>query len=193
MAKFTKFSIDSNGDLVYRSNGNLARNVTNINPRTRQAGNTVYSTKTGRKVGNVGKATAKEQRTIDKKAKRRLREREKVAQRETIEYARNLTEKGEWESIAFTKKLNDAFRDQPHEYNAFGEKYFIDIESQRAQNFASTLNRMVDSNVISIDDANEYWDAYKNGDKDIRSELWREIDGLADEYGLPPSDPITIF
>lgn len=192
--KFTKYAIDKNGDLVYRSNGNLARNATLYNPRTGQKGTTVYSTVTNRKIGTVGKANAKEQKIIDKKAKRRAREREDRAYQNAIDYAGDFTNR-EWENMAIMKKANDMYRtDETHIFRASDDEnqtYLITVENQRMQNFASTLNRMVDNGYMSVDDANDLWEKYQYGDIDERSDLWRYLDGLADEYGLPPSDPIT--
>jgi hypothetical protein len=183
---FTKFGM-IDGIIVYRSTGQIAKGVTNINPRTGKAGNTVY--RNGRKVGTIGKGTAKEQQRIKEQA----RKRETKAVKETIKNQGDIVPKGDWESIAFTKKLNDSLRVAPYEMRGYGEHYFITVESQRMQNFASTLNRMVDNGYISVDDANDYWNSYVNGDSDLRSDLWREMDQLSDEYGLPPSDPIDIF
>ena len=64
MAKFTKFGLSSSGELVYRSSGRLAPSSYTVR------GSTVYG-KDGRKVGQIGKGTAKEQRTIRNASTRR--------------------------------------------------------------------------------------------------------------------------
>ena len=63
MAKFIKFGLSSSGELVYRSTGKLAPSSYTVR------GTTVYSQ--GRKVGQIGKGTAKEQKTIRRAQTRR--------------------------------------------------------------------------------------------------------------------------
>ena len=64
MAKFTKFGISPKGELVYRSSGKLAPSQYTVR------GSTVYGSD-GRKVGQIGKGTSKEQRTIRRAQTRR--------------------------------------------------------------------------------------------------------------------------
>ena len=63
MAKFTKFGLSPSGELVYRSTGKLAPSSYTVR------GSTVYSK--GRKIGQIGKGTSKEQRTIRRAQARR--------------------------------------------------------------------------------------------------------------------------
>ena len=63
MAKFTKFGLSPSGELVYRSTGKLAPSSYTVRGRT------VY--KNGRKVGQIGKGTTKEQKTIRRAQTRR--------------------------------------------------------------------------------------------------------------------------
>lgn len=64
MAKFIKFGLSSSGELVYRSTGRLAPSSYTVR------GSTVYG-KDGRKVGQIGKGTKKEQTTIRRASTRR--------------------------------------------------------------------------------------------------------------------------
>lgn len=64
MAKFTKFGLSNTGELVYRSSGKLAPSSYTVR------GSTVYG-KDGRKVGQIGKGTKKEQATIRRASTRR--------------------------------------------------------------------------------------------------------------------------
>lgn len=66
MAKFVKFGLSSSGELVYRSTGRLAPSDYTVR------GSTVYG-RDGRKVGQIGKGTKKEQTTI-RRAQTRRRE-----------------------------------------------------------------------------------------------------------------------
>lgn len=82
MVSYVKFAYNQYGSLVYRSSGKLAKETYQVR------GNTVYGpvkgadgTTTYRKIGTVGKGTAKERKTIEKAARTRVRSvrREKVA------------------------------------------------------------------------------------------------------------------
>lgn len=64
MAKFVKFGLTSSGELVYRSTGRLAPSDYTVR------GSTVYG-RDGRKVGQIGKGTKKEQTTIRRAQTRR--------------------------------------------------------------------------------------------------------------------------
>lgn len=64
MAKFTKFGLSNTGELVYRSSGRLAPSSYTVR------GSTVYG-KDGRKIGQIGKGTKKEQTTIRRASTRR--------------------------------------------------------------------------------------------------------------------------
>lgn len=64
MAKFIKFGLSSSGELVYRSTGRLAPSSYTVR------GSTVYG-KDGRKVGQIGKGTKKEQTAIRRASTRR--------------------------------------------------------------------------------------------------------------------------
>ena len=64
MAKFTKFGLSNTGELVYRSSGKLAPSSYTVR------GSTVYG-KDGRKIGQIGKGTKKEQATIRRASTRR--------------------------------------------------------------------------------------------------------------------------
>lgn len=64
MAKFTKFGLSSSGELVYRSTGKLAPSSYTVR------GSTVYGAD-GRKIGQIGKGTKKEQTTIRRAQTRR--------------------------------------------------------------------------------------------------------------------------
>lgn len=64
MAKYTKFGLSSSGELVYRSTGKLAPSSYTVR------GSTVYGTD-GRKIGQIGKGTKKEQTTIRRAQTRR--------------------------------------------------------------------------------------------------------------------------
>ena len=74
MAKFVSFAYNQYGSLVYRSTGKLApesytvRGNTVYHPVKDQQGNISY-----RKIGNIGKGTAKERRTITRTAERRVK------------------------------------------------------------------------------------------------------------------------
>ena len=61
MASFTKFGWNQYGELVYRNTGRVAPESYTVK------GNTVYG-KNGRKIGQIGKGTAKQQATIRKAA-----------------------------------------------------------------------------------------------------------------------------
>ena len=61
MAKFTKFGWNQYGELVYRNTGRAAPETYKVR------GNTVYGND-GRKIGQIGKGTAKQQATIRKAA-----------------------------------------------------------------------------------------------------------------------------
>lgn len=75
MAKFIKFAYNQYGSLVYRSTGKLAEEGYTVR------GNTVYG-KNGRKIGNVGKGTATEQKRIKRVGEARVRSlrRQKVSE-----------------------------------------------------------------------------------------------------------------
>ena len=64
MAKFTKFGLSPTGELVYRSSGKLAPSSYTVR------GSTVYG-KDGRKIGQIGKGTAKERTAIRRASTRR--------------------------------------------------------------------------------------------------------------------------
>ena len=61
MAKFTKFGWNQYGELVYRNTGRVAPETYTVR------GSTVYGNN-GRKIGQIGKGTAKQQATIRKAA-----------------------------------------------------------------------------------------------------------------------------
>ena len=74
MSKYRLFAYNQYGSLVYRSTGKLAPESYTVR------GNTVYGAN-GRKIGNVGKGTAKERRTVESAARSRVRSvrRQKIA------------------------------------------------------------------------------------------------------------------
>ena len=195
MPKAIKFGIAKSGTLVYRSSGNAYRGEYTL----KESSNgriTVYG-KDGRKIGTVGKGTAKEQKLIadkdrrnfSKRKKANLERRKKADLKAGLGWASDVGESYSTESFqawSEAKRANDFFpRDS-------WKKFEISFEDQRKMNFGSALQGAVEEGKIDINYANEMWEKYKAAPSGVRwdetrNDLWDQLMVKFDEVGYIPS------
>ena len=182
MAKNIKFAFAPSGVLVYRANGKMYNGRYTL----RVGSNGVYTVygNDGRKIGTVGKGTAKERRVIEEMDRRnrarRIKSHEKKLEtwgKADIEKAKKSGALSDWLKAYMTTK--DVPRDT-------WKKYTITYAQQSKMNYAKILSDLVRKGAISEVDANEKWnkmsetsDFSNDVDDDVRSKLWEE---LRDEY-----------
>lgn len=168
MAKFTKFSIAPDGRLVYRSTGNVVplKNGYTIK------GTTVYN-KQGRKVGQIGKGSKTQQKTIKKKAETRAKKAERKAMKDVIsQYEDDIRD------FAKVKQKWAGYMDEYHNYAKMDLEHRLKVTRRETskQNFAMALDDLVKGGSITPDDANELWDAYCSCDTETEEkELWEDV------------------
>lgn len=157
MAKFTKFAIAPSGLLVYRSTGKKA--PTNYIVKNK----TVYHK--GRKIGNVGKGTIKEQKNIARIDKKR-----KIVKPRIIKQPHDFT----FSEFAEIKKI------QPY----IKEPAIINVDQQSLINYSSAINSAVESGFISKEEGNDLLNEFRNSNRDERAELWDSLEGFYEEIGF---------
>ena len=185
MAKYIKFAIAESGALVYRSNGNMYRGAYT----TRTSSNGIISVYggNGRKIGTVGKPTAKERKLIEEKDKRNRSRRKK-----TVERNKEKTAKANVKLAFSTGSLKDyamaqqTTADIPRQsWKAFTISY----TEQNRMNFAKALTEAVRSGKMAQSDADALFEQFKNvesgkaGDME-RSRLWHFIHIHFEEIGF---------
>lgn len=186
MATYTKFAVASDGRLVYRETGNvvpLKRGYTIKNK-------TVYN-KSGRKVGQLGKGTKAQQKQIEKKAQTRVKKAENLRKKQlqfehyegvgggAHDDTHHLPTKEEWREWA----------DKYHDYMSMDLEYKIKVRTDdvKAQNFARTLERMVEEGYLDSEGASVLWESYKKSNDTERSRLWEHTLGVFEKEGYKPS------
>lgn len=189
MAKYLKFALSPSGQVVYRDTGNLYRGKHTIKAG-RNGIITVYG-KDGRKIGTVGKPNKTQSARIAKKDKARQKRRERQLRRSIYqmndvdeiaqEYGSSVPDNG-WRSTAIAKRAW-------YEVDKKDRPEFLTINQREIMNYASILKQAVDSGVMTVEEANERYQAFMDGTKEERSGLWDEIDDLSSERGWKPSSP----
>lgn len=157
MAKFTKFAIAPSGLLVYRSTGKKAPTNYTIKNKT------VYHK--GRKIGNVGKGTIKEQKNIAKIDKKR-----KIVKPKIIKQPHDFT----FSDLAEIKKI------QPY----INEPAIINVDQQSLINYSSAIDSAVNSGFISREEGNDLFSEFEKSNRDERAELWDSLEGFYEEIGF---------
>ena len=185
MAKFIKFAIAESGVLVYRSNGNMYRGAYT----TRTGGNgviTVYGAN-GRKIGTVGKPTAKEKKVIEEKDRRNRSKRKKSLERNRNKTAKADVKKAfssgsrvDYETAQVTSALVP---------RRSWKALTISFTEQNRMNFARALGECVRSGKMSNEEADKLFEEFKSiqegkdGDNE-RTRLWAFIHKHFDEIGF---------
>ena len=185
MAKYKKFAIAESGALVDRSTGKMYRG----GYTTRTAVNgviTVYGAN-GRKIGTVGKPTAKEKKKIDEIDKRNFKARQKA-----VEKALNKRAKIDWKRARTTGTWQDYVVAQEttrliprKSWKAFE----ISFTEQSIMNYAKALSEAVRSGLMSKTEANTLFNKYKDtaNDKSKQtnlSKMWAVLNKKFDEIGF---------
>lgn len=157
MAKFTKFGLDNNGILVYRSTGAAVPEKLRAGYSIR--GNTVYGSD-GRKIGNVGKGTAAEQRKIRKTAAARTRRLSKTPKK--IPSGRTQKTRFSFKNIRTARQLavNQPLRRPPmsaDDKRAFGKgvRNMAAYSARYDTALVDKINRMTDENLAQLYQENE--------------------------------------
>lgn len=173
MATFTKFATAPDGRLVYRGTGNAVPS----NYGYKVKGRTVYN-KEGRKVGQLGKGTAKEQKRIQEKAKTRQKKASSQAIKKVSDFAGLGGISEEYQRI-------NTWRNWVNEYNSYKTKDLehklkVKLIDVGKQNFARALEDLVNSGIISEEEAGERFEEYaKAKDEKEQSKIW---DDIKDEF-----------
>ena len=185
MAKYIKFAIAESGALVYRSNGNMYRGAYT----TRTSSNGIISVygANGRKIGTVGKPTAKERKVIEDKDKRNRSRRKKAVERQKTKFGKEKVKQafvsGKLEDYAQAQMYTSQIPRQS--WKAFTISY----TEQNRMNFAKALTEAVRSGKISQLEADDLFrqfkkiQAGKEGDNE-RSRLWKFLHRWYDEVGF---------
>ena len=157
MAKFTKFGLDNNGILVYRSTGAAVPEKLRSNYSIR--GNTVYGAD-GRKIGNVGKGTAAEQRRIRKTAAARSRRLSKTPKK--IPSGKTQKTRFSFKNIKTARQLavNQPLQRPPmsiDDKRAFGKgvRNMAAYSAKYDTVLVDKINRMSDENLATLYQENE--------------------------------------
>lgn len=173
MATFTKFATAPDGRLVYRGTGNAVPS----NYGYQVKGRTVYN-KQGRKVGQLGKGTAKEQKRIQEKAKARQKKASSQAIKKVSDFAGLGGISEEYQRIS-------TWRNWVNEYNSYKTKDLehklkVKLIDVGKQNFARALEDLVNSGIITEEEAGERFEEYaKAKDEKEQSKIW---DDIKDEF-----------
>lgn len=173
MATFTKFATAPDGRLVYRGTGNAVPS----NYGYQVKGRTVYN-KQGRKVGQLGKGTSKEQKRIQEKAKARQKKASSQAIKKVSDFAGLGGISEEYQRIS-------TWRNWVNEYNSYKTKDLehklkVKLIDVGKQNFARALEDLVNSGIISEEEAGERFEEYaKAKDEKEQSKIW---DDIKDEF-----------
>lgn len=186
MATFTKFAIAPDGRLVYRATGGAVPSKYKYTVK----GNTVYNSK-GRKVGQLGKGTKKEQSQIVKTAKKRMKNED-----------RRLPSGGEFddEIVNFYDKKNwQSYLDKYKQYGQMTLEGQLKITRREIskQNFASAVDNLVKGGYITPSEGNALWDKYNacKSEKE-ESDLWKdtikEFGKKGWKYKSVPKDEKTV-
>lgn len=184
MSKFVKYSIASDGRLVYRSNGNVVRQAKTLEIK----GNRVYLR--GRLHGYIADPKTKKAKIqIEKKAQNRVKRAEKArarkAEAELKEFTDAVldltseesmmsdwteeTEDNGWRNLATVKR---AWYETPH---AFRNDIEITVSERSVMNYASALRSMVDEGYCTVEGANRAFTEYQEADSKRRTEMWNEL------------------
>lgn len=157
MAKFTKFGFDNNGILVYRSTGAAVPERLRAGYTIR--GNTVYGSD-GRKIGNVGKGTAAEQRRIRIASSSRSRRLTKVPKK--IPSGRTQKTRFSFKNVRTARQLavNQPLQRPPMsaaDKKAFGKgvRNMAAYSARHDYAVVDKINRMTDENLAILYQENE--------------------------------------
>jgi len=163
MTKYTKFMVNSYGDLIYKKTGNY------VNKNYTVQGNRVYYK--GRLKGYISKPTKKEAERYIKKMNRRLNESNILLKKPN---AGGLDVK----DVREIKEMVDIGTfDHP-----------LDKAQKEFFNFATHLNDMMESGYISEKTANAWLDEYKRArTPEERTKVWRKLKALQKDVGYEGS------
>lgn len=186
MAKMLRLAMAPDGRIVYKETGRVVRGI--ITTKLYKNG-TVGVYRNGRRIGVTSKPTKAQQQRINKLARTRSKRAERKATKDMVDYAGDFTsaEPSGWEGATEVKTVYDTF--PVKHYDAQGN--FIRTEwinplnrEQRGKlNYASYLQQMTERGTMTIEEANELWEDYINGDDKRKNELWEQAHKKDSEVG----------
>lgn len=182
MATFTKFATAPDGRLVYRGTGNAVPSTYGYQVK----GRTVYN-KQGRKVGQLGKGTAKEQKRIKEKAKARQKKASSQAIKKVSDFAGLGGISESYQKVRTWRQWVARYDD--YKLMDLEHKLKVKLIDVGKQNFARALEDLVNSGIISEEEASERFEEYLNAQTDKeQSEIWEEIKHEFKEHDWKYSD-----
>ena len=190
MVKYQKFTLADSGVLVYRSSGKMYRGVYTI--RTSGKTTTVYGAD-GRKIGTIGKPTAKEKKKIDEVDKRNRKTRLKVSEKKLDAKA-----KLDWKFVqrAPTYQNYVVAQESTRMIPRKSWKAFqISYTEQSKMNYARALSEAVKSGKLNAKKADILFKQYsriadelkgaKDKERDSKlGKMWHSINKYFDEIGF---------
>lgn len=188
MAKFTKFGFNQYGELVYRNTGRVAPTSYTVR------GNTVYG-KDGRKIGNIGRGTAAQQRRMRNAATAGGRKKAPVSNR----YSFNNIRKARARALKTTGKLQLTIPTATAKQKAnFGKsvKNMAKLSIGQDPSLAAKINMMDDEKLWQLyQDQEMIFDVYfdyggvsdtgkgRTGNKETAANAQALIDSYEAKYG----------
>lgn len=182
MATYTKFATASDGRLVYRATGNAVPS----NYGYQVKGRTVYN-KQGRKVGQLGKGTVKEQKRIQEKAKARQKKASAKAIKSVSDFAGLGGISESYQKVNTWRKWVASYDE--YKMMSLESKLKVKLIDVGKQNFARALEDLVNSKIITEEEAAERFEEYlKAKTEQEQSEIWEDIKNEFKEEGWKYSD-----
>ena len=190
MAKYLKFALADSGTLVYRATGKAYRGVFTI--RTSGKTTTVYGAD-GRKIGTIGKPTAKEKAKIDQLDKRNYKARTKPNQAKIEKKA-----KLDWKFVQRQATYQNYVIAQESTRlipRRSWKAYQISYTEQSKMNYAKALSEAVKSGKLNNKKADILFKQYsriadqlkgaKDREKDSKlAKMWHSLNKDFDEIGF---------